>query len=89
MPDATRIWRVIVSVLVIVLVLATATGMVWHHHDQCTACNCTLCHLAIAPPAAMIGAISLVLDTSEYAIRADSLVSRCRANEKSPRAPPV
>jgi hypothetical protein len=42
--------RVIVSVLLIVLVLATTMGMVWHHHDQCSAGNCTLCHMVIAPP---------------------------------------
>jgi hypothetical protein len=89
MPGPTRIWRVIVSVLLIVLVLAITMGMAWHHHDQCSAGNCTLCHLAIAPPAAVIGAIRLVLATAEYAIRENSFVSRCRANEKPPRAPPV
>lgn len=89
MPDQTRIWRVIVSVLLIVLLLAITMGMVLHHHDQCSAGTCTLCHLAIAPPAAIIMAIGLVLTTAEYAIRENSFVSRCGANEKPPRAPPV
>jgi len=55
MPDPTRIWRVIVSVLLIVLVLATTMGMVCHHHDQCSSGNCMLCHMIIAPPASASG----------------------------------
>ncbi len=89
MPEPTRFWRVIVPVLLIVLVLATTMGMVCHHHDQCSTGNCTLCHLAIAPPAAVIGAILLVPATAESAARENSFVSHCRANEKPPRAPPV
>ena len=88
MPDTTRIWRVIVSVLLIVLVLATTMGVVWHHHDQCTG-TCTLCHMVIAPPAAVAGAICLVPVTANYAVRENGFVSRCTANEKPPRAPPV
>ena len=89
MPDRARIWRVIVSVLLIVLVLTITMGMVWHHHDQCSTGTCTLCHLAIAPPAAAIGATGLAPATAECAVREASFVSRCRANEKPPRAPPV
>ena len=89
MTDPTRIRRVIVSVLLIVLVLAMTMGMVCHHHDQCSAANCTLCHLAIAPPTAVIGAIELVPVTAEHAARENRFVSRCDASEKPPRAPPV
>jgi hypothetical protein len=89
MPDPTRIWRVIVSVLLIVLVLTTTMGMVWHHHDQCPAGNCTLCHMVIAPPAAAVGAIGLVPAIAECTVREKSFVSQCRANERPPRAPPV
>lgn len=89
MPDSTRTWRVIVSVLLIVLVLAMTMGMMWHHHDQCSAGNCTLCHLAIAPPTAVIKAIESIPVTAEYAVRENRIVSRCSANEKPPRAPPV
>lgn len=88
-PDPTRVWRVAVSVLLIVLVLATAMGTVWHHHDQCTAGSCTLCHMVIATPAAVIGAIGLVPATAEYAVGENDFVSQCRVNEKPPRAPPV
>ncbi len=89
MTDRTRIWRVIVSALLIVLVLALTVGMLCHHHDQCSAANCTLCHLTIAPPGTVIGAIGLVQVTADYAVRENSFVSRRRANEKPPRAPPA
>ena len=88
MPEPTRIWRVIVSVLLIVLVVTTTMGMVWHHHDQCAG-NCTLCHMVIAPPAAEAGAIGLVSVTAEYAVRENGFVSRCTANERPSRAPPA
>jgi hypothetical protein len=89
MSGSTRIWRVVVSVLLIVLVLATTMGMVWHHHDQCSAGNCTLCHLVIGTASPVIGAIGLVPVTAEYAVREDQFVSRCSTTEKPPRAPPV
>jgi hypothetical protein len=80
---------VLVSVLLIVLVLATTMGMVCHHHDQCTGENCTLCHMVFAPTAAMIEAIGLVQATAEYVTPENGFVSQCRVNEKPPRAPPV
>ena len=89
MTDPTRIWRVIVSALLIALVLATAMGMVWHHNDQCSAGNCTLCHLVIASPAPVIGAIELVLVTAGYAVRENRFDSSNSTSEKPPRAPPV
>ncbi len=89
MPVPARIWRVIVSGLLIVLVLTTAMGMVWHHHDQCPAGDCTLCHMVIAPPAAAAGAIGLVLAAVECTAWENSFVSQCRVNERPPRAPPV
>ena len=89
MTDPTRIWRVVVSVLLIVLVLTTTMGMVWHHHDQCPAGNCTLCHMVIAPPAAADAAITLVPATAESTVWEIPFVSQCRVNERPPRAPPV
>ena len=89
MLEPARIWRVIVSVLLIVLVLATTMGMVWHHHDQCSTGNCALCHLAIVPPAGVIGAIGLVPITAECSVWENRFFSRCRDNEKPPRAPPL
>jgi len=89
MLDPTRSWRTTVSVLLIVLVLATTMGMVCHHHDQCSAGNCTLCHMVIASPEPTVDAIGLVVVTTEYAALKNDFVSVCRANEKPPRAPPV
>ncbi len=89
LPDPTRIWRVAVSILLIVLVLATTMGMVWHHHDQCATGNCTLCHMVIASPATAIEANELVPATAECTAPKNSFVSQCRVNEKPPRAPPV
>jgi flagellar basal body-associated protein FliL len=89
MTDATRIRHIIISVLLIVLVLAMTTGMAWHYHDQCSAGDCTLCHLAIAPPTAVIRAIELVPVTAEYAVRENRFVSHRGANERPPRAPPA
>ncbi|MGA7339445.1 MAG: hypothetical protein WBE72_04015 [Terracidiphilus sp.] len=89
MTHPAPIRRIIVSALLMVLILALTAGVVCHHHDQCSAANCTLCHLAIAPPAAVIGAIGLMAATAEYAVRENGFVSRCRANEKPPRAPPA
>ena len=89
MPYPTWGWRATVSFLLIVLLLATTMGMVCHHHDQCSAGDCTLCHMVIAPPSAVIEAIGLVPVTAEYVVLENSFVSVCRANEKPPRAPPV
>ena len=89
MTDPARIWRAGITVLLIVLVLATTMGMVWHHNDQCSAGSCMLCHLVIASPAAVIGAIGLVLVTAEYAVRENRFDSRGSTTEKPPRAPPV
>lgn len=89
MLDLSRSWRIAVSLLLIVLVLATTMGMVLHHDDRCSAGSCALCHMVIAPPAAMIAAIGLVPASAECATLENSFVSRNRANEKPPRAPPV
>lgn len=89
MTDPTRIWRVIVSALLIALLLATTMGMVSHNHDQCSAGNCTLCHLVIGSPAAGIGAIGLVVVTPEFAVRENRFDLGCSTAAKPPRAPPV
>jgi len=90
MPAPTQIRRVILPILMIVLVLAATTGMVWHHHDdQCSTATCTLCHLALAPGPASVGTIGAIPAESEYVVWAESFVSRTRSHEKPPRAPPV
>jgi hypothetical protein len=73
----------------IVLVLAATMGIVWHHHDQCSAGNCTLCHMVIASPAAAIEGNEFVPATAECTTPENSFISQCRVNEMPPRAPPV
>jgi len=68
MPDPTRIWRVIVSVLLIVLVLATT--MEW----CVTIMTVFFGQLHAVPhdhrsPASAVGAIGLIRATAECAVR--------------------
>jgi hypothetical protein len=42
MPEQNRFWRVIVPLAVIVLVLVTTFGMVWHHHAGSSPETCPL-----------------------------------------------
>jgi hypothetical protein len=84
-----RIWRFFVPVLLIVLLLAATMGMVCHHHDHRSADGCMLCHLAIAPGAPGSKACELRTELAEYSIHEEAFVSRCAADEKPPRAPPV
>jgi hypothetical protein len=89
MSDSKWSWQATISILLIVLLLATTLGMVWHHHDQCSASNCTLCHLVIGPPSAPITAMEMLPVTAEHAVLEIGFASVCNANEKPPRAPPV
>ena len=89
MPDWTRVWRVIIPLALIVLVLATTMGMVWHHHDRYSADRCTLCHLAIAPAVEQSASQGLATATPEHPVKQQGFVSRCAADEKPARAPPV
>jgi hypothetical protein len=49
MTDKKQLFRVVVSVLLIVLLLGMTSGMAWHHHANHSAETCPICHLAIAP----------------------------------------
>ena len=40
---------VIVPIVILLLVLGMTFGMVWHHHADCSAATCPLCHLVIVP----------------------------------------
>jgi hypothetical protein len=60
MPDQTKIWRVVVPLALVVLVLATTLGAVWHHHANSSPDACPLCHLAIAPSLGCIRALVLL-----------------------------
>jgi len=49
MSDHKRICSVLVPVVLLVLVLGTTLGMVWHHHTNSSPETCPLCHLTISP----------------------------------------
>jgi hypothetical protein len=90
MSDWNRIWRVLVPVLLIVTVLATAMGMVCHqHHDRYSADQCTLCHLVIAPTVGSTGVSELALEPAHYAVQAECFTPRFVADQISSRAPPA
>jgi hypothetical protein len=46
----------VLSILVLMLVLGTTFGIVCHHHADCSAATCPLCHLVIVPIAAGVHA---------------------------------
>lgn len=60
MSDKKQIWRVAVSVLLIVLLVGMTSGMAWHHHANHSAETCPICHLAIAPSVAGVRTCVLV-----------------------------
>jgi hypothetical protein len=75
--------------VLIVLVMATTLGMVWHDHGHCASAQCTLCHLAVDQPKAACGACNLVLARAEAAAQSTRLISRLVARQIPARAPPV
>jgi hypothetical protein len=60
MSDQKQIWRLVVPLALLVLVLSTTLGVVWHHHVNSSSDTCLLCHLAIAPSLAGIRGCVLV-----------------------------
>jgi hypothetical protein len=47
---------VVVPIVILLLVLGMTFGMVCHHHADCSAATCPLCHLIIVPMAAGVHA---------------------------------
>ena len=89
MSDKTRTRRVIVAIVLIVFVIVTTFGMVWHHHVHCTSAQCTLCHLALEQRAAAGSACGMVLARAESAPHYNRPTSRFAARQIPPRAPPA
>jgi hypothetical protein len=52
MPGRSRIWRVVVPIVLIAAVLVMTVGVVCHTHTDCSPSTCPICHLVIAPTAA-------------------------------------
>ncbi|MGH9607554.1 MAG: hypothetical protein ACRD3N_17830 [Terracidiphilus sp.] len=88
-PDLKRTWHFVLPVLMIVLLMITAVGMVCHHHDGASACNCMLCHMALEPALSGMGQSEFVLRSTAAILQQDTLLSRLSASETSPRAPPA
>lgn len=90
MSDWNRIWRAVVPVLLIVVVLATAMGMVCHHHqNRYSADQCTLCHLVIAPAESNTGVCELATASANCVVQSEFFIPRRPANQIPSRAPPV
>ena len=89
MPYPTRIRRLLIPIFLIVLVLAATLGVVMHHHAGSSADGCMLCHLVIAPAATTASVCGLAPSAMRYLIQDACFISRCAANQKPPRAPPV
>ena len=90
MPDWTRIRRILVPVVLIIAVLATTMGMVWHHHDgRSSSDQCALCHLVIAPATAASGVCGLASASASYVLKSKHIIPRFANDQTAPRAPPV
>ncbi len=89
MPDQKRIWRVVVPLVLLVLVLGTTFGMVWHHHDNSSTENCPLCHLTIAPSLAGVRACTLVLVGAGPKVQYVEYIAQTASPNIPARAPPA
>lgn len=81
--------RVVVPIVILLLVLGMTFGMVCHHHANCSAATCPLCHLVIVPMAVGVRAcwVPVPIGTVSEAIYTEPVarsVSRLPA-----RAPPA
>ena len=89
MPDQKRIWRVVVPLALLVLVLGTTFGMVWHHHDNSSTETCPLCHLTIAPSLAGVRACTLVLVGAGPKVQYVCFIAQANSPNIPARAPPA
>jgi hypothetical protein len=89
MPDQKQIWRVVVPIALLVLVLATTFGMIWHHHANTSADTCPLCHLTMAPSLAGIRACVLVPAGTGPAPHYIGLIALSAPKQVPARAPPA
>jgi len=88
MPDRKQIWRAVVPIALLLLVLGTTLGMVWHHHSS-SSDNCPLCHLTLAPSLAGIRACILVPAGAGPAPHYISFIGRSAPAQVPARAPPA
>jgi hypothetical protein len=89
MFNQSRIWRVIVPVVLIAVVMATSFGMAWHDHDHCSSVQCALCHLVTAPPIAAALVHAPVFTGAGPVPQSNQTVARLIARQVPARAPPA
>ena len=89
MPDRKRFWRVVIPIVLIVLLMTTTLGMVWHNHVNCTPGTCPLCHMAIEPPVAGVGACAMVLAGAGPESQCNNFAARTATRQVPARAPPA
>ena len=83
------IWRSVLPVVLILLLVITTMGAVCHHHDGGSASNCTLCHMAIEPPAQGAGQCGILMPGAAALPQRPIFTSRAIEQKISPRAPPA
>jgi len=81
--------RIVVLIVLLMAILGMTFGIACHHHDDCSAGACTLCHLVIVPMAAGVHAwwVPVPIGTVAEAIYLDSIASSVR--RLPARAPPA
>ncbi|HEV2486768.1 MAG TPA: hypothetical protein VGT08_14655 [Terracidiphilus sp.] len=89
MSDQKQIWRVVVSLVLIVLLLGMTSGMVWHHHVNGSQETCPLCHIAISPIVAGIRACALVPIGAGPGHQYIRSIARAALRQIPARAPPA
>jgi hypothetical protein len=89
MPDQKQTWRVVILIALLVLLLGSTLGVVWHHHANSSSDTCSLCHLVIAPSVVGIRACVLVPKGAGPEPQYISFIARSAARQIPARAPPA
>ena len=81
--------RIVVLIVILMSILGMTFGMALHHHADCSARACTVCHLVIVPMAAGVHAwwVPVPIGTVPEVIYLDSIASSVR--RLPARAPPA
>lgn len=88
MSDHKRIWSVVVPIALLILVLGTTLGMVWHHHANTSPETCPLCHLTIAPSVEGVRACVMVPVGTGPEVRYIAYIPGFASSRLPARAPP-